>query len=265
MPSLLEYVYIAKTVHSLSAHCAFVNTRCGLFNVFLSLICSLCVLPVVMPARCWWLCVSLPTSASFSVVSSSDSSRRHPAFPTRLRQASLDYFPLLLNKGAMFFHRCQMMVPFTVCFLLRTVVYSIKRCGLGICRDDENCCVPVNDTTAATCCKQFLNPYYNIAMVTRKLSGVLILLLLFAVGYFIQRVLCSRSSQVVPPPAGHPMVTTSQEPLVESCVPDSSMDPAPAAAQLPTYDECKRLPTYEETVRDDLRRGRQQCSLGNAT
>ncbi|CAB1454579.1 unnamed protein product [Pleuronectes platessa] len=165
----------------------------------------------------------------------------------------------------MFFHRCQMMVTFAVCVLLRTVVYSIKRCGPDICRDDQVCCAQGNDTTAVTCCKQSVNTYYSIAMVTRKLSGVLILLLLFAVGYFIQRVLCSRSSQVTPPPAGHPTGTISQEPLIEGCAPDSSMDPAPSAAQLPTYEECKGLPTYEETLRDDGRRGRPQSSLGKAT
>uniref|UniRef100_A0A3B4XGQ7 Uncharacterized protein n=1 Tax=Seriola lalandi dorsalis TaxID=1841481 RepID=A0A3B4XGQ7_SERLL len=148
----------------------------------------------------------------------------------------------------MFFHRCQMLVLFIVCFLVRTVVYSIRKCGQVLCRDDQVCCVQGNDTTTS-CCKQFMDKtYYNIAMVTRKLSGILILLLLFAVGYFVQRVLCSRSRQLTPPHNGHPTVTTSQEPLVERCTPDSLMDPA-LDAQLPTYDECKRLPTYEETSR----------------
>ncbi|KAG7526977.1 hypothetical protein JOB18_047527 [Solea senegalensis] len=120
-----------------------------------------------------------------------------------------------------------------------------------------------NDTIAVTCCKQFDNTYYNIAMVTRKLSGVLIMLLLFAVGYFVQRVLCSRSRQLTPPHSGHPTVTTSQEPLVESCLPDSSMHPAPAAL-LPSYDESKRLPTYEETMRDGSR-GQPGTCLGHST
>lgn len=150
----------------------------------------------------------------------------------------------------MLFCKCQALTVFTVCFLVRTVVYSIRKCGQDLCRDDQICCAQGNDTSAVTCCKQFVDKtYYNIAMVTRKLSGVLIMLLLFAMGYFVQRVLCSRSRQLTPPHNGHPTVTTSQEPLTESCTPDSRMDPAPAA-QLPSYDECKRLPTYEETVRD---------------
>lgn len=164
----------------------------------------------------------------------------------------------------MFLYKCQMLAVFTVCCFVRSVVYSIRKCGQDVCRDDEICCAQGNNTTAVTCCKQFVDKtYYNIAMVTRKLSGVLIMLLLFAVGYFVQRVLCSRSRQLTPPHDGHPAPTTSQEPLMESCTPDSLRDPAPTA-QLPTYDECKRLPTYEETVRDGCR-GQPEFSMGQAT
>lgn len=165
----------------------------------------------------------------------------------------------------MFFCRCQILTVLTACFLTRTVVFGIRRCGQDLCRDDQVCCAQGNDTTAITCCKQFVdNTYYNIAMVTRKLSGVLIMLLLFAVGYFIQRVLCARSRQLTPPPpSGHPAAATSQEPLVESSTPDAFMDPGPSA-QLPSYEECKRLPTYEETVRD-MSRERSEWSVGQAT
>ncbi|KAM9349935.1 uncharacterized protein ABDE67_009653 [Symphorus nematophorus] len=174
--------------------------------------------------------------------------------------------------SAMLFYRCQALIGFTVCFLVRTFVYSIRRCGQDICRDEQVCCAQGNNTTAVTCCKQFVDKtYYNIAMVTRKLSGVLIMLLLFAVGYFVQRVLCSRSRQLTPPHSGHPAVTTSQEPLVESSTAGScSMDhpaaaaAAAAAAQLPSYDECKRLPTYEETVRDGSR-GQPESNMGQTT
>ncbi|KAM3603959.1 uncharacterized protein V6R79_004565 [Siganus canaliculatus] len=145
--------------------------------------------------------------------------------------------------------KCQALVVFIVCFLVRKTVYSIRRCGRDICRDDQVCCAQGNDTAAFTCCRQFIDTtYYNIAMVTRKLSGVLIMLLLFAAGYLVQRVLCSRSRQLTPPHNGQPSVTTSQDPLVESSTSDSLVDPAPAT-QLPSYDECKRLPTYEEIVR----------------
>uniref|UniRef100_A0AAQ5YZT4 Uncharacterized protein n=1 Tax=Amphiprion ocellaris TaxID=80972 RepID=A0AAQ5YZT4_AMPOC len=148
----------------------------------------------------------------------------------------------------MFSHRCQALTVFAICLLARTVVYSIRRCGQDLCRDDEICCAQGNNTVAVTCCRRFVDKtYYNIAMVTRKLSGILIMLLLFAVGYFVHRLLCSRSRQRTPPPNGQPTVTASQELLVESCTPDSSVDAGP---RLPTYDECTRLPTYEGTVRD---------------
>lgn len=148
-----------------------------------------------------------------------------------------------------FFHRWHLLGIFLLCFLNRSVVFSIQKCGRDLCRDDQVCCASGNDTVV-TCCRQFVDKtYYNIAMVTRKLSGVLIMLLLFAVGYFVQRMLCSRSRPLTPPQNGHPTVTTSQDPLVDICTPDSLVDSVPAA-QLPTYEECKRLPTYEETIRD---------------
>lgn len=156
-----------------------------------------------------------------------------------------------------------MLTVFSVCCLVRSVVYTIRKCGHAVCRDDEDCC-PVGKNTTGPCCRKFEDmTYYNISMVTRKLSGVLIMLLLFAVGYFIQRALCSRPRQDSPPPNGHPAATISQEPLMEICTGDSPMDPA-ASAQLPTYDECKSLPTYEETVRDGCR-GKPESSMVQAT
>uniref|UniRef100_A0A3Q1EHD4 Uncharacterized protein n=1 Tax=Acanthochromis polyacanthus TaxID=80966 RepID=A0A3Q1EHD4_9TELE len=137
--------------------------------------------------------------------------------------------------ATMFSHRCQALTVFAICLLARTAVYSIRRCGQDLCRDDQICCAQANNTVALTCCRQVVdNAYYNIAMITRKLSGVLIMLLLFAAGYFVHRLLCSRSRQRTPPSNGQPTVTASQELLVESCTPDSSVDAAP---RLPTYDE----------------------------
>ncbi|TNN35374.1 putative membrane protein C3orf80 [Liparis tanakae] len=163
----------------------------------------------------------------------------------------------------MLFYKCRALSVFTVFFLFRTTVHAIRKCGLDICRDDQVCCAQGNDTKAVTCCKQFMDKtYYNIAMVTRKLSGVLIMLLLFAAGYFVQRMLCSRSRQLTPPHSGHPTGTTSQDPLMESSAPAGSADPAPAS-QLPSYEECKRLPTYEETVCHGGR-GRQEYHMGAA-
>lgn len=148
----------------------------------------------------------------------------------------------------MIFYKYQALSVLALCFLVRKVVCAIRRCGQDLCHDYQVCCAQGNNTHAVTCCKQFMDTtYYNIAMVTRKLSGVLLMLLLFAAGYFVQRMLCSRSRQLTPPHGGHPAVTTSQEPLMESGAPSCSLDPAPAS-QLPSYEECKRLPTYEETV-----------------
>lgn len=141
--------------------------------------------------------------------------------------------------------RCWPLMLLTLSLLGPVNVFSIRRCGPDICRDEQICCAQGNNSAVVTCCKQSLDKtYYNIAMVTRKLSGVLIMLLLFAVGYFVHRALCSKSRQLSQPLHGHPSVTTSQEPLVESSGPDVA-----PATQLPSYEEAKRLPTYEETMR----------------
>lgn len=138
----------------------------------------------------------------------------------------------------------------TLLCITRKVVYSIRRCGQNICRDDQVCCARGNDTSTVTCCKELVDStYYNIAMVTRKLSGVLIMLLLFAFGYFVQRMLCSRSRQLSDPYNGPPTAAASQEMLLESCTPDSLRSPA-FTTSLPSYEDLKRLPTYEETIRE---------------
>lgn len=206
------------------------------------------------PVRSRWLCVSVSSIG----VSSSDAPL-HPvshALPSRSLGSLRTMTAMLVHKGTF-------LAVLTACCCIRTV-YSIRRCGPDLCRDDQVCCVQGNNSSAVTCCKQYVDKtYYNIAMVTRKLSGVLIMLLLFAVGYFVQRMLCSRSRQLTPTHSGHPTATTSQDPLMESCTPDFHPDRHPAP-QLPTYDECKRLPTYEETMRDGGR-GLPECSTGPAT
>ncbi|KAJ3594866.1 hypothetical protein NHX12_004171 [Muraenolepis orangiensis] len=135
-------------------------------------------------------------------------------------------------------------------------------CGPDICSDDQICCTPGNSTV--TCCKPIVDPtYYNIAMITRKLSGILILLLLFTMGYSIQRLICSKTRRRLhdmddlpseTPTNGHPTTTVSREPLVMRQGPGTSeADTAlPVPALLPTYEECtsKHLPTYEESLLD---------------
>lgn len=116
-----------------------------------------------------------------------------------------------------------------------------------MCRGEKICCPQGNNSSSVTCCKQLVDKtYYSIAMVTQKLSGVLILLLLFALGYSLQRALCSKTGRLTQAQNGDPPLTTSQDPLMES----SSPGQVPAA-QLPSYDESKRLPSYEEIMRDE--------------
>ncbi|CAL8315606.1 unnamed protein product [Gadus morhua 'NCC'] len=145
----------------------------------------------------------------------------------------------------------------TVLFILLNTVYSIRRCGPDICSDDQICCPPGQGNV--TCCKPIVDPtYYNIAMITRKLSGILLLLLLFAMGYSIQRLICSKTRRRIhdtehlaasQSPSGHPTPTVSREPLIVAPGSSSESDAAPPAS-LPTYEECicKRLPTYEESL-----------------
>ena len=141
-------------------------------------------------------------------------------------------------------------VALTLLCFTHKVVYSIRKCGRNICRDEHVCCPLGNDTSIVTCCPELVdNTYYNIAMVTRKLSGVLIMLLLFAFGYFVQRMLCSRSRQSSASYSGPPTAAASQEMLMESCTPDSLRSPA-FSTTLPSYEDLKRLPTYEETIRE---------------
>uniref|UniRef100_A0A3B3CE66 Uncharacterized protein n=1 Tax=Oryzias melastigma TaxID=30732 RepID=A0A3B3CE66_ORYME len=138
-------------------------------------------------------------------------------------------------------------LTFFICFLDLTFVSSIRKCQEELCPDDLVCCKPQNSTRTA-CCRQVVDPtFYSIGVVTRKLSGILILLLLFTLGYGFHRLLCARARTQTPPHQhGLQTITASQEMLVDSCTPDSAVDPLP---QLPTYEECKQLPTYEETLR----------------
>lgn len=160
----------------------------------------------------------------------------------------------------MVFRKNQALTWLVLSFFVHTLVYSISRCGQDICRDEQTCCPQGNSSSAVTCCKQLVdNTYYSIAMVTRKLSGVLILLLLFALGYSLQRVLCSKTGQLVQAQNGLSLVTSSQDSLMES----NSPDQAPAA-QLPSYDQSKRLPTYEETMRGEPGAAGANCASRTA-
>lgn len=127
-------------------------------------------------------------------------------------------------------HRHQALALLLLSLFPRTLVSSLHRCGQDICPPGGNGTAAVTGGT-----------YYNIAMVTRKLSGVLLLLLLLALGYSLQRLLCSRRGRLARGRHGHAPVTTSRDPLMEGSSP---------APQVPPYHGAKRLPTYEETMRD---------------
>ncbi|XP_076837229.1 putative membrane protein C3orf80 homolog [Brachyhypopomus gauderio] len=124
-------------------------------------------------------------------------------------------------------------------------------CGEIRCGEGQQCCARGNGTVAAHCCKPPLHTFFdNVGWITRKLSGILILLLLFAMGYFIQRITCPRPRRrhdgSEEPVHGH---TASQDSLLHPFQ-DSVGDFTSPVLQLPAYDEVKYLPTYEETMQE---------------
>ncbi|CAL8362837.1 unnamed protein product [Merluccius merluccius] len=186
---------------------------------------------------------------------------------------------------------------------------ALRTCGEVQCGDGQQCCPPITVTGAGTgnvnvnasggvgvggvggvvrCCKLPIHVFFdNVGWVTRKLSGILILLLLFAMGYFIQRIICPR------PPRRHPGHERPEEPsssslfqrhhqhhqhhqhhrhhhhhATTSASQDSLLDRYPdcysigdfASPSLPSYDEVKHLPTYEESMRE-MRRDRSDEDL----
>lgn len=169
-------------------------------------------------------------------------------------------------------------------------------CAELACGERERCCDAAN-ATAVRCCKLPLHAFLdNVGWFVRKLSGLLILLVLFAIGYFLQRIICpsprryprgqARPGQARPGPpggagppgaAGPPddddspallrdeAAAGSQDSLLDSgggrgrgggrfSVPSCASEHelrlvSPAFLQLPSYEEVKYLPTYEESMR----------------
>ncbi|AWO98911.1 Hypothetical protein SMAX5B_013299 [Scophthalmus maximus] len=149
---------------------------------------------------------------------------------------------------------------------------ALRSCGEVQCADGQQCCPPLvagngSAGSAVRCCKLPIHVFFdNVGWFTRKLSGILILLLLFAMGYFIQRIICPR-------PRRHPHHERSEEPSLfhgrasASASQDSLLDRYPAysledvaSPSLPAYDEVKYLPTYEESMQE-LHRGRSDDHL----
>ncbi|XP_043115621.1 uncharacterized membrane protein C3orf80 [Puntigrus tetrazona] len=117
---------------------------------------------------------------------------------------------------------------------------AVRRCAEIRCDEDQRCCT--QNSSSITSVRQLpLHTFLdNLEWTVRKLSGLLILLLLFVVGYFIQRVVCPRPRRQTPEePAllhGH----ASQDSLA-----GDFGSPGPL---LPTYEEVNYLPTYEEIM-----------------
>ncbi|KAM7413005.1 hypothetical protein PAMA_020406 [Pampus argenteus] len=147
---------------------------------------------------------------------------------------------------------------------------ALRSCGGIQCADGHQCCPPIvngngNVSSTVQCCKFPIHIFFdNVSWFTRKLSGILILFLLFAMGYFIQRIICPR-------PRRHPHHDRSEEPSLfhghASASQDSLLDRYPeyslgdfASPNLPAYDEVKYLPTYEESMQE-MHRDRSDDNL----
>lgn len=148
---------------------------------------------------------------------------------------------------------------------------ALQSCGEVQCVDGQRCCPPVasgngSASAAVRCCKLPIHVFFdNVGWFTRKLSGILILLLLFAMGYFIQRIICPR-------PRRHQNPDRSEEPSLfrghASASQDFLLDRYPesctlgdfSSPNLPAYDEVKYLPTYEESMQE-LHRDRSDENL----
>uniref|UniRef100_A0A8C8DRM5 Uncharacterized protein n=1 Tax=Oryzias sinensis TaxID=183150 RepID=A0A8C8DRM5_9TELE len=130
-------------------------------------------------------------------------------------------------------------------------------CGDVQCGDNQQCCAS-NRTgssggSAEYCCKLPIHVFFdNVGWITRKLSGILILLLLFAMGYFIQRIICPRPRRdqnhehCEEPSLSHGHASASQDSLLER-YPEYTVGGF-TSPNLPAYDEVKYLPTYEESM-----------------
>ncbi|CAL8349415.1 unnamed protein product [Arctogadus glacialis] len=165
--------------------------------------------------------------------------------------------------------------PATGTFLslcLVSVCQALRSCAEVHCGDGQQCCPPGTGNASATtvrCCKLPIHIFFdNVGWVTRKLSGILILLLLFAMGYFIQRIICPPRPRRPPHHGERPEEPALfHGPAGGSASQDSLLDRYPeyslggfASPSLPSYDEVKYLPTYEETMLE-MRRDRSDDNL----
>ncbi|KAM4889223.1 putative membrane protein C3orf80 homolog [Thomomys bottae] len=149
-------------------------------------------------------------------------------------------------------------------------------CADPACADRD----PGNGTAAARCCRAPLLAFLDGAgWLVRKLSGLLVLLVLFAIGYFLQRIICPSPrrfprGQARPGAAATPgrpgapdgdededapallrdeAAAGSQDSLLDGAgrgAPERDLRAVAAAfPQLPSYEEVRHLPSYEESLR----------------
>uniref|UniRef100_A0A8C1AUP4 Uncharacterized protein n=1 Tax=Cyprinus carpio carpio TaxID=630221 RepID=A0A8C1AUP4_CYPCA len=119
---------------------------------------------------------------------------------------------------------------------------AVRSCAESQCAEDQRCCTQNSSSSSTTSVRQ-LPPHTfldNLEWMVRKLSGLLILLLLFVVGYFIQRVVCPRPRRQTPEEPSLLHGHASQDSLTG--------DFSSPVLLLPTYEEVNYLPTYEEIM-----------------
>ncbi|XP_026138950.1 uncharacterized membrane protein C3orf80-like [Carassius auratus] len=125
---------------------------------------------------------------------------------------------------------------------------AVRSCAEIQCDEDQRCCTR-NSSSITSIHHLPLHSFLdNLERLVRKLSGLLILLLLFVVGYFIQRLVCPRPRRQTPEEPSLLHGHASQDSLTG--------DFSSPVLMLPTYEEVNYLPTYEEIMmevnRDNL-------------
>ncbi|XP_043926856.1 uncharacterized membrane protein C3orf80 homolog [Protopterus annectens] len=151
-----------------------------------------------------------------------------------------------------------LLLPFFLVSLSVPQTGATLNCADLVCGERESCCFISNATeTHIKCCKLPFHAFLdNAGWLLRKLSGLLILGVLFAIGYFLQRIICPQPrrynrTEQVSPALYNDSISASQDSLLDRImVSQHELEIlGPAALHLPSYEEVKYLPTYEESMR----------------
>lgn len=130
------------------------------------------------------------------------------------------------------------------------------KCGDLLCGLHEGCCLFGNGTNQyIRCCKLPIHSFLDsISWILRKLSGIFILCVLFVIGYFLQRIICpqprrfqtdtnsSLFSENLNYTSDNSLLDRFTDQELHVITPRTSTTPR----SLPSYDEVKDLPSYEE-------------------